>query len=314
MTPVLKLVPLFAVAVVGLFYLDADNFSPFNASDKSWFGAIRAAAPLTLWAFIGLESATVPAEDVDNPQRIIPLSTMIGTIVTTIVYILGTVVVFGVIATPVLAESTAPFSDAARAMWGSEFADFVTIGAVISAYGCLNGWILLSAQVPLAAARNGIFPSVFAQLSNRGVPLAGLLVSSVLASGLVLMNYTQGLVDAFTETLLLATLTTLVPYAFSSMAQLLLMVTDRASFSTRTLARDAVIASLAFAYSLWAIEGAGQEVVFKGFLLILAGTPVYVGMRWVQLCKSSEGRVTSPATPPTRQPSASATPTGAAGN
>ncbi|HLG10734.1 MAG TPA: amino acid permease [Dehalococcoidia bacterium] len=296
LTTVLKIIPLLAIATVGLFYIDGANFSPFNASGDGWFSAVRAAAPLTLWAFIGLESATVPAEDVENPSRIIPLSTMLGTIVTTAIYILSTVVVFGVIATPELAESTAPFSDAAKSMWGSEFGRLVTIGAVISAYGCLNGWILLSAQVPMAAARDGLFPSVFSRLNSRGAPVVGLVVSSALASGLVLTNYTSGLVDAFTEILLLATLTTLVPYAFSSMAQLLLLVSDREAFSAKNFVRDAVIAAVAFAYTMWAIEGAGQEVVFKGFLLILAGTPVYVGMRWYQLRKSAPA--SQPATVP----------------
>jgi APA family basic amino acid/polyamine antiporter len=294
-TTVMKLVPLVIIAVVGLFYIDADNFSPFNASDKSWFNAVRAAAPLTLWAFIGLESATVPAEDVENPSRIIPLSTMLGTIVTTAVYILGTVVVFGIIATPVLAESTAPFSDAAKEMWGSGFGDFVTVGAVISAYGCLNGWILLSAQVPMAAARDGLFPSIFARLNGRGAPYVGLIVSSLLASILLLTNYTQGLVDAFTEMLLLATLTTLVPYAFSAMAQLLLLATDRERFAATTFARDAIIAAVAFVYSMWAIGGSGEEIVFKGFLLILGGTPVYVAMRWYQLRKPATVSATTPA-------------------
>jgi APA family basic amino acid/polyamine antiporter len=301
-TTVLKLIPLVAIATLGLFYIEGDNFSPFNASGGSWFDAIRAAAPLTLWAFIGLESATVPAEDVENPERTIPLSTMIGTIVTTVIYILSTVVVFGVIATPDLAESAAPFSDAAKSMWGSDLGKAVTIGAVISAYGCLNGWILLSAQVPMAAARDGLFPAAFARLNSRGAPAIGLIVSSALATGLVLTNYTSGLVEAFTEFLLLATLTTLVPYAFSSMAQLLLLVSDRASFNPRNFARDAVIAAVAFAYSLWAIEGSGQEVVFKGFLLILAGTPVYVGMKWYQL----RGTKTVPAQAPVTLPAGAA--------
>jgi APA family basic amino acid/polyamine antiporter len=297
-TTILKLVPLLAMAFLGLFYIDRDNFSPFNASDGSWLDAVRAAAPLTLWAFIGLESVTVPAEDVENPERTIPLSTMLGTIVTTVVYILGTVVVFGVISTPVLAESTAPFSDAAKAMWGSGWGDVITVGAVISAYGCLNGWILLTGQIPMAAARDGLFPSIFARVSERGAPFVGLIVSTALASILLLTNYTGGLVDVFTEMLLLATLTTLIPYAFSSMAQLLLLVTDRESFEAKNFARDAVIATLAFLYSMWAIGGSGEEIVFKGFLLILAGTPVYVGMRWYQARRTSAQAVAPAPVPP----------------
>jgi len=102
----------------------------------------------------------------------------------------------------------------------------------------------------------------------------------VLVTLLMAMNYTKSLVDQFTFIILLATLTTLVPYAYSAAAQLMLLATDRARFSARRLATDVVVALLAFGYSLWAIAGAGYEVVFKGFLLLLAGIPVYVWMRW----------------------------------
>ena len=98
----------------------------------------------------------------------------------------------------------------------------------------------------------------------------------------MLMNYTKGLVDAFTFVILLATLTTLVPYAYSAAAQAYLWVTERESFSPRHFVRDIAIAALAFAYSVWAIAGSGQEIIAKGFVLLLAGIPIYVAMRWWQ--------------------------------
>jgi basic amino acid/polyamine antiporter, APA family len=279
-TTALKLLPLLAIATVGLLFVQGGNFSPFNASGGSSFGAITAAAALTLWAFIGLESATVPAGDVEDPKRTIPRSTILGTLLTALVYILGTVAVMGVIPAATLAGSNAPFADAAREMFGGWAGDAVAIGAIVSAFGALNGWILLQGQIPMAAARDRLFPAVFARTGRGGTPVFGLIVSSVLVTLLMAMNYTKSLVDQFTFIILLATLTTLVPYAYSAAAQLMLLATDRARFSGRRLATDAVVALLAFGYSLWAIAGAGYEVVFKGFLLLLAGIPVYVWMRW----------------------------------
>ena len=121
-TTVLKFVPLALVGIIGLFFLNADHFTPFapnglGTGDGMW-GGITAAAALTLWAFIGLESATVPAEEVKDPERTIPRATILGTLVTTVVYILATVAIIGVLPLGQLAESTSPFAAAASEMFG----------------------------------------------------------------------------------------------------------------------------------------------------------------------------------------------------
>ncbi|GAB3490172.1 amino acid permease [Amycolatopsis cihanbeyliensis] len=279
-TTVLKLVPLLVVALIVPFFADPANFTPFNASEQSGFGAVTAAAALTLWAFIGIESATVPAGDVREPRRTIPRATMIGTVVTAVVYVLGTVAVLGVVPRGRLTESTAPFADAAGAVFGGWAGNAVAAGAVIAAFGALNGWVLLQGQVPMAAAKDGLFPAVFARTSRNGTPVVGLVVSSVLVTALMAMNYTATLVEQFTFVILLATLTTLVPYAYSAMAQLMLLVTDRERFHGRRLFWHGLVAVLAFGYSVWAIAGAGYEVMAKGLLLLLAGMPVYVWLAY----------------------------------
>jgi APA family basic amino acid/polyamine antiporter len=279
-TTVLKVLPLLAMATIGLFFMDTANFTPFNLSGGSAFAAVTAVAALTLWAFIGLESATVPAEDVLDPERNIPRATIWGTVGTTLIYILSTVAVLGIIPAATLVNSTAPFADAAESAFGGWAGTLVAIGAIIATFGALNGWILLQAQIPMAAARDRLFPSRFGRTNRAGAPVFGLVVSSALVTLLMLANYTKGLVELFTYMLLLATLTTLIPYAYSAAAQLMLFVTDREKFSGMRLAKDSVIASLAFAYSVWAIYGAGQEVVFYGLLLLLAGIPMYVWVKW----------------------------------
>lgn len=303
-TTVLKLVPLVGIATIGLFYIDRDLYTPFNAGDTSWWRAITSAAPLTLWAFIGLESATVPAKEVTDPERNIPRSTIIGTLVAAAVYVLGTAVVMGVIPMAELETSTAPFADAATSMWGNWAGDAVAIGAIVSAFGALNGWILLQGQVPMAAARDQLFPAMFGRTSVNGTPVIGLVVSSVLATVLLFMNYNTGLVDTFTTLLLLATLTTLIPYAFSSMAQVMLLITDRQQFTAAHFVRDVAIAGLAFVYSMWAMWGSGQETLAYGVMLLIGGTPVYVWMRWEQ----ARAHAPEAARTPSARPTTTATP------
>jgi APA family basic amino acid/polyamine antiporter len=296
-TTVIKFLPLLAIAVAGLFWINSARFSPVLASGHGAgdaFHAVTGAAALTLWAFIGLESATVPAEDVKNPEKTIPRSTIIGTLVTAAVYVLGTVAVMGILPIQQLTGSTAPFADAASAVWGTTAGRVVAFGAMTAAFGCLNGWILIQGQVPFAAARDGLFPKQFGKLNRFGAPAFGLWVSSALITGLVFMNYNKSLVDQFTFVILLATLTTLIPYAYSAMAQLMLVVKDRALFNGKTMLRDSLVALGAFVYSFWAITGAGSDVVFKGTMLLLGGIPVYVWLKW----RSSNEETGEPETAP----------------
>jgi APA family basic amino acid/polyamine antiporter len=117
----------------------------------------------------------------------------------------------------------------------------------------------MQGRVPLAAAEDGLFPEQFAKVhGERRTPVFGLIVSSILLTGLMLMNYTKGLVDAFTFVILLATLTTPVPYAYSAAAQAYLYFTEPELFERKLFMRDTIIAGLAFAYSVWAITGSGR--------------------------------------------------------
>ncbi len=287
-TTVLKFVPLALIGVIGLFYLKADHFTPFLQATGgvgrhalTLLEGVTAAIGLTLWAFIGLESATVPAEEVKDPERTLPRATMLGTAVTTLVYIVATVAVMGVIPLATLQSSSAPFADAARSVFGGSWGTWVAVLGMIATFGALNGWTLLTARVSLAAAEDGVFPRFFGVVKGKGrTPVYGLIAAAVLVTGLTFMNYTRSLVDQFAFVILLATLTTVVPYAFSAAAELVLFIREPAMFVTKRFVRDSVVAILGFGYAVWAMYATGSESIAKGYLLLMFGIPVYVFMKW----------------------------------
>jgi basic amino acid/polyamine antiporter, APA family len=272
-TTVLKLVPLVVVAVGGMFFFQPSVFTLPETTTTPMGAQLISVVTLTLWAFLGLECATIPAGSVRDPARTIPLATIAGTVLAAAVYIVSTVGVMSLVGTDALRASTAPFADGARRLFGDAGAGIVAIGAAISCLGALNGWTLMAAQLPMAAAADGLFPAVFGRLSSRGTPALGLIVVGVLASVLVGLNYSRSLVALFTYIILLCTLGTLVPYVFCSLAVWLL---PRQRFTGAA----AAVSIFAFVYAMFAIGGAGRETVFYGFLLLLAGLPVYV---WVRL-------------------------------
>jgi APA family basic amino acid/polyamine antiporter len=265
------------IALVGLFYVDFNNFNPFNVSGTSNFSAITATATLTLFAFLGLESATVPAGNIHEPEKTIPRATMIGTIITIFVYVLGSAVVIGMIPSKELQLSNAPFADAAALIWGDSARYWVAAGAIVSTFGALNGWILLQGQMPMAAARDKLFPEIFKKENSKGTPSMGIIISSILISALMMMNFTKGLTDTFTFMVLLTKVAILVPYIFSAASYGILILQNK--LWHRESISKIMLAALAFAFSLWAVAGSGQETVYWGFMAVLAGIPFYVWMK-----------------------------------
>ena len=177
-------------------------------------------------------------------------------------------------------------------MFGPWAGSFVALGAVVSTIGTLNGFTMLSGQVPLGAARDRVFPARFGTLSPQGTPAFALIASNLLASVLVALNFTKGMGAGFTFITLLATLAALVPYAFCALAELMLFIRDPGGYRGGPhLGRTVTLAAVAFLYALGAIYGAGPEVVFYGFLLLLAGVPVFVWVRWRTL---GQGLVMAP--------------------
>ncbi len=277
-TTLLKLIPLLLVIIGGLFFFNLDNFSPFNPSSETDMAAIAITATMTLYAFLGVESATVPAGNVKNPEKTIPRATMMGTVITTLIYILSTVVVMGMIPSDILSKSPAPFADAMEIMAGEWGGDLIAAGAAVAAFGALNGWILIQGQIAMATAKDDLFPRVFRRENKKGVPALGMVIGSVLSSIVMLMNYTDGLVEQFKFIILLTTLCCLIPYLFTTASYILILV-ERKLPNLKWLP-EVTLSGLAFLYTIWAIYGAGQKAVFWGFLLLLAGIPFYVWMKY----------------------------------
>jgi arginine:agmatine antiporter len=276
-----KMIPFGAIALLGLFYVQADHFSPFNPSGQSLFASAAALAPLTMFAYLGLESATVPAGDVIAPERTIPQSTLLGIGISALLYVLGTVVVLGVVPREQLMTSTAPFAEAASLMWGPWSATIVSIAVVISSVGALNGWTLLMGQVPMAAAQDSLFPALFGRRSTHGVPAAGIIISAAMATVLVLIQASgqSGFSAIYALIVGLSTMTAVIPYAFCALAGVLIAAQRDGLKAVRVSAVEVV----AFVFSIFVVYGCGAETVLYGLLLLLLGIPVYVWQRREQI-------------------------------
>jgi APA family basic amino acid/polyamine antiporter len=272
-TTLLKVLPLLAVAVLGLSSFGSSN-APAAAAIPLSVGSVTAAATLTLWALLGLESATIPADKVANPARTIPIATLLGTVLTALICAVACTTVLLLVPPATLAGSNAPFVDLATQFWGAGAGKVLAVFAAISGFGALNGWILLQGELPHAMAARGEFPRIFARLSSRGTPGFALCFGSGLVTLLILANHEKSMVGIFTFMILLSTTACLVLYAVCSAALLRLRWTGQLA-AARGSVPLAIVGILATAYSLWAIIGAGAEAVSWGAVLLGLGVPLY---------------------------------------
>ncbi|HEY0626073.1 MAG TPA: amino acid permease [Allosphingosinicella sp.] len=276
-TTVLKLVPLVAAILIAAAILGREGSgaaAPFRPEEIS-LPAITACASLTLWAMLGFESATVPAARVTAPERTIPRATLYGTLIAGAFYLLASSSVSLLLPAAEAAQSNAPFADFTGRYLGEGAGMLVALFAAISCIGALNGWIFLQGEMPLAMARDGVFPAWFGRLSKMGTPVGTQMLSSTLATILVISNYTKSIGQLFTFMALLATVATRVMYVMCALAALRLMGKG-AMPRTGALTLSAVLGGI---YGLWTFYGAGVEATGWGLLLLASGLPVYLLMR-----------------------------------
>jgi APA family basic amino acid/polyamine antiporter len=270
----LNVVPLLLFSVVALFYFDAANLTPF--APRGWSSLVTGVA-LIVWAYSGIESATVPAEEVRGSSGTIRRATLLGYAVGTAAFLLGAVAVAGVIPNAELATSARPIALAAERTIGSWAATIIAFAAIIAGLGTLNGWILMAGRIPVSAARDGIFFSGLARLHPRfGTPHVSLIVATLIGSlslGLYFTDTTLGVFDTIVQ---LSVLTTLLPHLYTAAAEWMLRRRGDVQSESPSRVRSQVVAAIAFVFVLWSMYGIGPTITRWAFLVILAGIPLYI--------------------------------------
>ena len=272
-TTILKFVPLLIVGILGWMYFHPEYITQnFNVSHKSNFSAFSYASILIFWVFIGLETGTIPAGSVENPRRNIPMATILGTLIAAVIYIASTTALMGMIHPRELMNSTSPFAEAMKLMFGTWGGRIAALGAIISCLGVLNGWTLIQGQMPMAAAKDKLFPKFFAKCNKHDVPALGIIASSVIISIMLIITTSKSLIDQFNILISAATVIALLTYMYTAIAEIILL--------PKRNIPHIIIASLAACYSFWVIFGSGQEIVFYMTMLVFTSIPLYIGIKY----------------------------------
>ncbi|WP_324261330.1 amino acid permease [Altererythrobacter sp. H2] len=263
-TLLLKLVPLvvvFALIVMQLAARGGEALAPLPDEGFS-LPLVNAAAALALWAMVGFEAACAAGDKIDNPGVTIPRATMIGATLVGLFYLLVCSGVALMLPADEVAASNAPFELFVATFWSPGPAAFVALFAAISAIGALNGWVLVQGETPRDMARGGLLPRWLAAATPAGTPRRALLVSSLLASALIIANGGRGMGGLFAFMALLSTCATLWLY----------LACAAAAARARVALPTVLLGSI---YAVWALWGAGVEAVGYSVVLMLAGLPLW---------------------------------------
>jgi len=261
------ILPVGLLSIFGWFWFDADVFrEAWNPQGLSLGAGVGSSISLTLWAFLGMESAAQNSAAVENPKRDVPLACLFGTLGAAFIYILSTTVIQGIVPNADLAESTGPFALAYARMFNPTIGTLVMGLAVLACLGSLLGWQFTIAQTGKSAAEERMFPAFFAKVNRMGAPLVGMLVLGVVQSLLALSTISPTLSEQFSALVNLAVVTNVIPYVVALSALMVMM--NAGQVPQGTYRRNVVIALIAMVYSVYALYASGKDAVMGGMLVM----------------------------------------------
>ncbi|VVN24461.1 Putrescine transporter PotE [Pseudomonas fluorescens] len=266
--------PVVLVSTIGWFWFDSSVYAAgWNPHNMGWFEAAGASVAITLWAFLGLESACANTDAVENPEKNVPIAVLGGTLGAAVIYIVSTNVIAGIVDNPELAASTAPFGLVFAKMFTPLVGDIVMAAMVLACIGSLLGWQFTIAQVYKSSADTGYFLSIFAKSNKAGTPIVGMLVLLAAQTALGFLTISPDLSKQFDTLVNLAVVTNLVPYILS-MAALMTMQKVSNVPAGKALATN-IIAWVAAAYSYLALYSSGEQALMLGGVATIFGYTLF---------------------------------------
>ncbi|XUW89941.1 putrescine-ornithine antiporter [Burkholderia sp. M6-3] len=275
------ILPVGFISVFGWFWFSSAIFgAAWNPNGLRLSQGMGSSISLTLWAFLGMESAVQNSSAVENPKRDVPLASLFGTLGAAAIYILSTAVIQGIVPGAELAKSAGPFGLAFAKMFNPLVGSVVMALAAMACVGSLLGWQFTLAQTAKDAADSQMFPKIFSKANRMGAPIAGMVIMGVVQSLMALSTISPNLSQQFEALVNLAVVTNVLPYIIS-MSALFAMMRD-AQVSAHVYRRNAVVAVIAMIYSVYALYAAGKDAVLGGMLVMAIGYIVFgfIAMRF----------------------------------
>jgi amino acid transporter len=257
-----KLAPLIGLLVLGAFHFDPAVLATQHVAEPRWTEAIL----LLMFAFGGFESSVVAASETENPTRDTAFALLAAMALVTLVYCSVQLTVVGVL--PNAAAHAAPVSAALGRLLGPAGVTLGSLAVVISVYGWLTGFALMTPRIVFAMATRGELPARLASLNPRTrVPAVAIVLNSSIALAL-------GLVSDFGQLATFAAISRLGIYAATCIALIALRRAHGPSSGFRAPA-GTILAALGIVFCLWLLTTRSLAEAWFLPVMILAGLAIW---------------------------------------
>ena len=267
------IIPVVGLCIIGWFWfsptLYVDSWNPHHAP---FFSAVGSSIAMTLWAFLGLESACANTDVVENPERNVPIAVLGGTLGAAVIYIVSTNVIAGIVPNMELANSTAPLAWPSHRCSHQKWVSHMAL-MVMSCCGSLLGWQFTIAQVFKSSSDEGYFPKIFSRVTKVDAPVQGMLTIVIIQSGLALMTISPSLNSQFNVLVNLAVVTNIIPYILSMAALVIIQKVANVPPSKAKVAN--FVAFVGAMYSFYALYSSGEEAMLYGSIVTFLGWTLY---------------------------------------
>ena len=268
------IIPVVGISIIGWKWFDGSMYvNSWNPHNVPTFDAIGVSISMTLWAFLGLESACANSDAVENPEKNVPIAVLGGTLGAAVIYIVSTNVIAGIVPNLELANSTAPFGLAFAHMFNETVGKVIMGLMVMSCFGSLLGWQFTIAQVFKSSAEEGYFPAFFKKVTSKGAPIVGMVTITALQTLLSLMTISPSLNKQFNVLVDLAVVTNVIPYLLSMAALAVLLKTE--NVPQPKYKKTVLVAFIGSVYSIYALYAAGEQAMLYGSIVTFIGWTLY---------------------------------------
>ncbi|WP_419852424.1 basic amino acid/polyamine antiporter [Actinobacillus pleuropneumoniae] len=267
---IVKTLPLFLFIGLAVWFFSPEQFVQDFSGVKlgtTQLEQVKGTMLITLWVFVGVEGASVLSAHAKKKSDV-GLATILGILITLVLYVAITVLSLGILPREVIAEIPNPsMAGLMEQMIGTSGKIIITFCLIVSVLASYMSWTMFSSEIPYQAAKTKVFPKVLNRTNINGTPIAGLWLTNItIQISLLLVLFTG---KGYSMLIQLSTTMILVPYFLVGAYLFKVAMKQNEAWYIK------LTGAMASVYGLWIVYAAGLDYLLLSVVLYVPGLALF---------------------------------------